>query len=196
MRDRCSGAASGNTKRSEKRPASGSVWRRRAMPWFSSRPPGRSAPARRRHRVDVRAAHVLHHADAGDGVEALAARAVAVVGDAEVDPVRDPGRGGALACKRGLRLRQRDAGDVDAVLARGVDREAAPAASDVEHPLPGLERQLAADQLELRLLRLLERRRATREDRAANRSSTRRGTARRTRSTRRSGGARRAGRAS
>ena len=46
-------------------------------------------------------------------------------------------------------------------------REAAPAAAHVEHALALLERELRADQLELRLLRLLERLRAAREDRAA-----------------------------
>ena len=50
---------------------------------------------------------------------------------------------------------------------RRVDGEAAPAAADVEHALARLEVELGADQLELRLLRLLERRGAAREDRAA-----------------------------
>ena len=67
---------------------------------------------------------------------------------------------------RGLRLRQRDAGDVDAVALGGVQRERAPAAADVEHAVAGLQRELGADELELGLLRLLERRRAARPDRA------------------------------
>ena len=49
----------------------------------------------------------------------------------------------------------------------GVDREAAPAAADVEQRSPGLQPELRADQLELRLLGLLERLRPAREDRAA-----------------------------
>ena len=79
-------------------------------------------------------ADVLDHADAGDRVERLAGQ-LAVVHDADVDPVADARLGRPLARQRGLRLRQRDAGDRHAVLARGVDREAAPAAADVEHPL-------------------------------------------------------------
>ena len=68
--------------------------------------------------------------------------------------------------------------------------EAAPAAADVEHPLALLQRQLAADQVELRLLRLLQRRRPVARRRRSCRSSTRRGRARRTRCRRRSGGGR------
>ena len=71
------------------------------------------------------------------------------------------------AGERGLRLRQRDPGDLHAVLARGVDREAAPAAADVEQPLALLQRELRAHELELRPLRLLEARPAAREERAA-----------------------------
>ena len=78
----------------------------------------------------------------------------------------DAGRRGALAGQRRLRLAQRDPGDVHAVLARGVDRERAPAAADVEHPLARLQAELRADELELGPLRLLERRRAARPDRA------------------------------
>ena len=54
---------------------------------------------------------------------------VAVVGHAKLDPVRDPGGGRALARKRRLRLGQRDAGDMDIVLAGRVNRKAS-------HPLP------------------------------------------------------------
>ena len=53
------------------------------------------------------------------------------------------------------------------VVVRGVDREAAPAAADVEHALAGGECELARDHVELGRLRLLERARAAREDRAA-----------------------------
>ena len=55
---------------------------------------------------------------------------------------------------------------MDAVALGGVDREAAPAGADVEHALAALEPELLADQLVLGLLRLLQRRRAAREDRA------------------------------
>ena len=109
IRERCSGAASGNTKRSENGPASGSPWRRRAMPWLSSTPPGSSASTTcARVRVDVDRADVLDHADRGDAVEALAAE-LAVVLHADVDPVGDAGLAGPLARAPRLRLGQRDA---------------------------------------------------------------------------------------
>jgi hypothetical protein len=47
-----------------------------------------------------------------------------------------------------------------------VQRERAPAAADVEDALAGLQVELRADEVELGPLRLLERRRAAREDRA------------------------------
>ena len=110
-------------------------------------------------------ADVLDHADRGDRVERLA-RDLAVVHDADVDLVGHARRGGALARELRLRLAQRDPGDVHAVLARGVQRERAPAAADVEHPLARLQRELRADEVELGPLRLLQRRRAARPDRA------------------------------
>jgi hypothetical protein len=53
------------------------------------------------------------------------------------------------------------------VLERGMDRQASPAAADVEQPHSGLELELLADQLELRPLGVLERRRSLLEQRAA-----------------------------
>ena len=53
------------------------------------------------------------------------------------------------------------------MLARGVNRQASPTAADVEHPLAGLQLELAADQLELGALGVLERRRSGLEQRAA-----------------------------
>ena len=158
------------------------------MPWLSRRPPGsqqRGEPLG--VEVDPLAADVLDHADAGDRVEPLAGE-VAVVHDPDLDPVADPGGLGPLPGDPGLRLRQRDPDDLDAVAGRGVGGEAAPAAADVDDPLAGLERQLRADHLELRLLGLLERcRRRGRRSRSC-RSSTRRGTAGRTPAAGRSGG--------
>ena len=51
--------------------------------------------------------------------------------------------------------------------AGGVDRKASPTATDIQQALPGPQPELAAHELELRLLSLFERGRATREDRAA-----------------------------
>ena len=53
------------------------------------------------------------------------------------------------------------------MLARGVDRQASPAAADVEHALAGLQLELAADQLELGALGLLQGLRPRLEQRAA-----------------------------
>ena len=91
---------------------------------------------------------------------------VAVVGDADLDLVGDAGGRGALARAGGLRLGQRDAGDVGAVLERGVDGEGAPAAAHVEHALARLQAQLRAHELALGVLRLLQRLGAARPDRA------------------------------
>ena len=63
--------------------------------------------------------------------------------------------------------REGDAPDRRAVLARGVDRQASPAAPDVEHAHPGLQLELAADQLELGALGVLQRLDALLEQRAA-----------------------------
>src|SRR4051812_9298112 len=115
--------------------------------------------------VDLRVADVLDHADAGDRVEALAGQ-LAVVGDADVDLVGDAVLRGQVARALRLRLGERDPGHVDAVARGGVDGEAPPAAADVEDALAALEPELGADELELGLLGLLERRRAAREDRA------------------------------
>jgi hypothetical protein len=131
-------------------------------------PPARTQQARELRRVDVdlRLPHVLDHPDRGDRVEALA-HEIAVVEHADVDPVADAGRLCAAASQHRLGLRQGDADDLDAVTGRGVERKAPPAAADVEHTIARLQRQLLADQLELLLLRLLQRLRAAGEERAA-----------------------------
>jgi hypothetical protein len=116
--------------------------------------------------VDLAGADVLGHADARDRVEGLAGQ-LAVVRDADLDPVLEPELGHPPPRVLDLRAGEGDAEHADAVLARRVDREAAPPAADVEHTLAGLEVELAAHDLELLGLRLLERPGAAREDRAA-----------------------------
>src|SRR5579875_1983931 len=101
------------------------------------------------------AADVLVHADARDLVEPAVAE-LTVVGDADLDAVAEPMLGRTPAGERRLRPRQRDAGRAHAVVLGGVQHERAPAAADVEEPLPGLQRELAADHVELALLRVLE----------------------------------------
>ena len=105
--------------------------------------------------VDLGLADVLDHPDARDGVEAVIGE-VAIVGYPDLDQVADPGFPRPLGGELGLRRRKGDPERRDAVLAGGVDHEAAPAAADVEHPLAGLELQFPTDQLELRLLRFLQ----------------------------------------
>ena len=168
MRDRCSGAASGNTKRSENGPASGSVWRRRAMPWFSSRPPGRSAPRRggaRRSRCSrCRRARPcrcwrrrrIPRARAGRGSRRRGSR-------------RGPRRPAAAARSRASAACGSDS--VMPVTWTPCSRAAWIAKLPQPQPTsstrsPGSSASFAADQLELRLLRLLERLGAAREDRA------------------------------
>ena len=76
------------------------------MPWLSSRPPGLSNLASWLGvDVDLLLADVLDHADAGDRVERLAVE-LAVVHDADLDPVGDARALGALAGQLGLRGRQ------------------------------------------------------------------------------------------
>ena len=139
------------------------------MPWLSSRPPGSSSRARLlRVDVDLARADVLDHADAGDRVEALAAR-----GRGSPSPGSRPGRRrrpprpaararSACGCESVMPTTLR------AVLGRGVDARSCPSRSRRRAPArPPSAPSLRADQLELRLLGLLERRRAAREDRAA-----------------------------
>ena len=143
--------------------------RRRAIPWLSSASARLHAAARAgaRTRRSGSTPTCSTMPMLGDRVEAARRRA-------RGSPARGsrPGRRGPRSATRsraelGLRLGQRDADHLDAVALGGVDREAAPAAADVEHALALLQAELGADQLELGLLRLLERRRAAREDRAA-----------------------------
>ncbi len=99
---------------------------------------------------------MLDHADRGDLVEASVE--VAVVADLDLDPIGVTGLGDALAGALRLRLRQRHAEHLPGTAARGLDREAAPAAADVEHPVALADRELVGRQLELRPLGGLERR--------------------------------------
>ncbi len=104
----------------------------------------------------------LEHLDRRHVGEGLGERAVVLQPD--VDAVGQAGCGGALAGERGLLLGQGDPGDAGAEPARGVQREAAPAAADLEHVRVGSEAELLADAPVLGLLRLLERHRGILED--------------------------------
>ena len=108
---------------------------------------------------------MLVHADARDLVERRVGQ-LAVVGHADLAAVLETGLAHALAGHRGLRLGERDADGVDAVVAGGVHDERAPPAAEVEEPLAGGEAQLAADALELALLGGVEALVGVGEDRA------------------------------
>ena len=110
-------------------------------------------------------ADVLVHADAGDPLERPVVE-LAVVLHADLDPVAQARLPHPFARERGLRVGERDADAAHAVVARRVDQQRAPAAADVQQPLAGLQPQLRADELELALLRGLERLAGFREVRA------------------------------
>ena len=96
---------------------------------------------------------MLEHADRTHLVEAALARNVAIILQADLDPVLQAGGPDALAREFVLVGRQRHADHAGAVVARRVDRERAPAAADVEQVIAGREHQLAADVVELVRLR-------------------------------------------
>jgi hypothetical protein len=111
--------------------------------------------------ADVRAvlalADVLAHLDRADRVKGLTGLAeLAVVLETDVDPVGQTAVGHPLDDEVALLGRERDPGDVDAVVLGRVQRQRTPPAADVEHPHAGFEAELAADQVELGPLRVGE----------------------------------------
>jgi hypothetical protein len=103
----------------------------------------------------VAPAHVLEHADGDERVEA-ALRAAVVVLD-ELHPTAEPTAQRRCAREADLLGRHVEGLHRDAVVLGHVERERAPAAAGLEHALARPQPQLAADVVELRLLRLLER---------------------------------------
>ena len=101
--------------------------------------------------------HVLEHADARDLVVEILTRVVTIVLQQHAAARLQAGSADALGGEPELVLGKGDAGGVDPVLLRRVHRERAPAAADVEEALVLLQAQLAANVVELRHLRLLER---------------------------------------
>ena len=103
---------------------------------------------------------VLEHADAGDLVEVRRAEALlefAIIELQDLDAIRQSGVRDTFACQFELAVRQRDADRVHAVVLGGVQGQPAPAAADVEEAFAGAQTQLAADQVELGELRVLQR---------------------------------------
>jgi hypothetical protein len=103
---------SGNTYRSMKRPRRNRVrpeFGGRAIPWFSSLPPGRSSRADPVEvHPELRQSHVLEHRDRADRVERSIGH-VAVVLVPDLDAVGEPGVGDRLLGPLGLRSRERHA---------------------------------------------------------------------------------------
>ena len=112
----------------------------------------------------VALADVLEHADRDERV--VRARQIAVVVLDELDLAVEAELLGPRARVRDLLLRDVEAAHAHAVVLRHEQREAAPAAAGLDDALAGLQLQLAADVMHLRLLRLLDRHRGIREVRA------------------------------
>lgn len=95
------------------------------------------------------------HADRRDGVVRTVPD-VPVVLDPDLDPVSQSLFGDALAGERGLLGGEGHSGDLGAVLACCVHGHGAPAAADVEEAVALLQGELAADQVELVALGVLQ----------------------------------------
>ena len=83
---------------------------------------------------------------------------MAIIDELELDVIGDAGSLGPLARDLQLVLRQGHAEHIDACDLVQVQRHSAPAATDVEHPLTRLERELGGDMgllVELRLLQAI-----------------------------------------
>ena len=100
-------------------------------------------------------ADMLEHADRDDAI--VLPGGLAIVEQLEVHAVGKAGIGGAALRHFELLGREGEAGDGDAAFAREIEREAAPAAADIEHALPRLEQQLRRDMALLVGLRFLDR---------------------------------------
>jgi len=98
---------------------------------------------------------VLEHADADDLVERFLAQ-VSVVPEFHADAVAEPKPGDPVLSIRHLLPAQTYPQRVDSEAPRGIDRQPAPTASDIEQPLAGFQAQLAADVPHLVLLRSVE----------------------------------------
>ncbi len=105
----------------------------------------------------VTLADVLEHPHARDLVVGCVFRHVAVVHEPHLAAVPEAERLDALVHVGVLSFGERDAGRLDAVVARRPENQAAPAAADIQETFPGLEQQFPADMVELLLLRKVQR---------------------------------------
>ena len=99
-------------------------------------------------------AHMFHHAHRGDAVE-VSFRHFAVVHHAQLGQILQPFAPDPLLTVLDLLVRQRYAQCLDAALGCG-DDQSAPAASDVEHAVAGLEVQLVEHQVDFVALRVIQ----------------------------------------
>src|SRR3954467_2670811 len=95
--------------------------------------------------------NVLDHTDAGDLVVGISGGEGPVVANRHSALVAQPRRFDPRLRERRLILTQRYPGRIDAVMLGGMHDQSAPATANVEHPLAGLESELSADEVELRL---------------------------------------------
>jgi hypothetical protein len=115
-------------------------------------------------RGQVAPADRLDHLDGDEAV--VAAAELAVVLQAQVDPVREARLVDPPACQRVLLAADRRRRHVRPVLPGGVDRERAPARADLDEPQAGAELELAAEPVHLLDLRGLQVGPGRGEDRA------------------------------
>ncbi|MCY1384676.1 hypothetical protein D9M69_729640 [compost metagenome] len=100
---------------------------------------------------------MLEHAHRRDLVEGLVVGQLAVVAQLHAHAALQPFFFDEPLHMRMLVLRQRDARGVHAVVLGGPQQQRAPAGTDVQVTLAGLQHELAADVVELGLLRLCQR---------------------------------------
>src|SRR5258708_22351043 len=113
-------------------------------------------PAQRREvLVELRRAHVFEHSDRADRVEGSVAH-VAVILHPDLDPILQSGLSNCAPGPLGLALREGHADGAHAMVLRGVDDHAAPAATDIEQAHARLGAELAAHELVLRPFRVLQ----------------------------------------
>src|SRR5262245_16836576 len=105
----------------------------------------------------VALAHVLEHADARDLVETLIVGNVAVILQPDLTASGETELRDARADVFMLIPAQRDADRLDPVVAYRPEDQATPAAADVEQAFARFEHELAANMVELLLLRQVER---------------------------------------
>ena len=128
----------------------------RPMKWSSPRPPSRRS-VRAEHfgeRVEVRQPDVFEHADGDEHVVCSADVAVVVVD--ELDAIRQAFARGATPGEGQLFGRQVEGLHADAVVPGHEERQRAPAAAGFDDRVARPQLQLAADEIQLGALRLIE----------------------------------------